>query len=114
MTAPAWGGIRCDPVAFNQKGDISMSTLITALKEHKLQSIALDDIQNKLADVKRAYNQLDDARAKLEEVQSDLRELDHPSFADEISALDDAVDGWIAALHPISEDMLDWTGRPDD
>ena len=20
MTAPAWGGIRCDPVAFNQKG----------------------------------------------------------------------------------------------
>ena len=49
------------------------SNLITALKKHKAQALALDELQHKLADVQRAYNWLDNARAKLEEVQDDLQ-----------------------------------------
>jgi len=91
-----------------------MDNIITALKEHKLRSRALDEVQNKLADVSRAYNNLDDARAKLEELQCNLRELEHPLFEDEMLELHDTIGGWLEAMHPISEDMLDWTGRPND
>ncbi len=91
-----------------------MSNLIAALTEHKKQSLALDDIQQQLRAVKRAYHRLDDARAKLEEVQQDVRVMDHPSFEGELNALDDAIGGWLGDLHPISEDMLDWAGRDDD
>jgi len=91
-----------------------MDNLITALKKHKAQTSALDDLQHKLADVQRAYCSLDDSRAKLEEVQTDVRDLDHPAFADELVALDNIIDEWLAAMHPISEDMLDWAGRDDD
>ena len=91
-----------------------MSNLIAALTEHKKQSLALDDIQQQLRAVNRAYHRLDDARAKLEEVQQDVRAMDHPSFESELNALDDAIDNWLGGLHPISEDMLDWAGRDDD
>ncbi len=91
-----------------------MSNLIAALTEHKKQSLALDGIQQQLRAVKRAYHRFDDARAKLEEVQQDVRDLDHPAFADELVALDNIIDEWLAAMHPISEDMLDWAGRDDD
>ena len=91
-----------------------MSNLIAALTEHKKQSLALDDIQQQLRAVNRAYHRLDDARAKLEEVQQDVRAMDHPSFESELNALDDAIDNWLGGLHPISEDMLDWVGRDDD
>ena len=91
-----------------------MSNLIAALTEHKKQSLALDDIQQQLRAVNRAYHRLDDARAKLEEVQQDVRAMDHPSFESELNALDDAIENWLGGLHPISEDMLDWAGRDDD
>lgn len=91
-----------------------MSNLIAALKKHKAQALALDELQHKLADVQRAYCSLDDARAKLEEVRDDLRDLEHPDFEDEINDLDDAIGEWVSRLYPISEDMLDWTGRPND
>ncbi len=91
-----------------------MSNLIAALNEHKQQAQALDDIQQQLRAVKRAYHRLDDARAKLEEVQQDVRAMDHPSFESELNALDDAIEHWLGDLHPISEDMLDWAGRDDD
>ena len=91
-----------------------MSNLIAALKKHKAEALALDELQNKLADVQRAYCSLDDARAKLEEVQNDLRDLEHPDFEDELLDLSATIDDWLGALHPISEDMLDWTGRPND
>jgi len=91
-----------------------MSNLIAALNEHKQQAQALGDIQQQLRAIKRAYYQLDNARAKLEQVQSDVRDLDHPAFTDELVALDTTIDGWLEAMHPISEDMLDWAGRDDD
>jgi len=91
-----------------------MSNLIAALKKHKAEALALDELQNKLADVQRAYCSLDDARAKLEEVQNDLRDLEHPDFEEELLALSDTIYDWLEALHPIGEDMLDWSGRPND
>ncbi len=91
-----------------------MSNLIAALKKHKAQALALDDLQNKLADVQRAYNWLDNARAKLEEVQSDIRDLEIPDFEDELNDLHDTIGDWLEAMHPISEEMLDWSGRPED
>jgi hypothetical protein len=91
-----------------------MSNLIAALKKHKAEALALDELQHKLADVQRAYCSLDDARAKLEQVQDDLRDLEHPDFEDELLALSDTIEGWLEVLHPISEDMLDWSGRPED
>jgi hypothetical protein len=91
-----------------------MSNLIAALKKHKAQALALDDLQHKLADVQRAYNWLDNARAKLEEVQDDLRDLEHPEFENELLDLSATIDDWLGALHPIGEDMLDWSGRPED
>ena len=91
-----------------------MSNLIAALNEHKQQAQALDDIQQQLRAVKRAYHRLDDARAKLEEVQQDVRAMDHPSFESELNDLHDTIGDWLEALHPISEDMLDWAGRDDD
>jgi hypothetical protein len=91
-----------------------MSNLIAALKKHKAEALALDELQNKLADVQRAFCLLDDARAKLEEVQNDLRDLEHPDFEDELLDLSATIDDWLEALHPIGEDMLDWSGRPND
>ena len=91
-----------------------MDNLITALKKHKAQTAALDDLQHKLADVQRAYCSLDDARAKLEEVQSDILALEIPDFEDELNDLSDTIEGWLEAMYPISEDMLDWSGRPED
>lgn len=91
-----------------------MSNLIAALKKHKAQAAALDELQNKLADVQRAYCSLDDARAKLEEVRDDLRDLEHPDFENELLDLDDAIGEWVSRLYPIGEDMLDWSGRPED
>jgi hypothetical protein len=91
-----------------------MSNLITALKKHKAQASALDELQHKLADVQRAYCSLDDARAKLEQVQDDLRDLEHPDFEDELLDLHDTIGGWLEAMYPIGEDMLDWSGRPED
>ena len=90
-----------------------MSNLIAALKKHKAQALALDDLQNKLADVQRAYCSLDDARAKLEEVQSDILALEIPDFEDELNDLSDTIEGWLEAMYPIGEDMLDWSGRPE-
>ena len=90
-----------------------MSNLITALKKHKAQASALDELQHKLADVQRAYCSLDDARAKLEQVQDDLRDLEHPDFEDELLDLHDTIGGWLEAMYPIGEDMLDWSGRPE-
>ena len=91
-----------------------MDNLITALKKHKAQALALDELQHKLADVQRAYCSLDDARAKLEQVQDDLRDLEHPDFEDELLDLHDTIGGWLEAMYPIGEDMLDWSGRPED
>ena len=91
-----------------------MSNLIAALKKHKAQASALDELQNTLADVQRAYLNFDDARAKLEEVQSDVRSLEHPDFEDELNDLHDTIGDWLEAMHPISEDMLDGSGRPGD
>ena len=91
-----------------------MSNLITALKKHKAQASALDELQHKLADVQRAYCSLDDARAKLEQLQDDLRDLEHPDFEDELLDLHDTIGGWLEAMYPIGEDMLDWSGRPED
>jgi len=90
-----------------------MSNLITALKKHKAQTSALDDLQHKLADVQRAYNSLDDARAKLEEVQSDIQNLEIPDFEDELGDLHDTIGDWLEAMYPIGEEMLDWSGRPE-
>ena len=90
-----------------------MSNLITALKKHKAQASALDELQHKLADVQRAYCSLDDARAKLEQLQDDLRDLEHPDFEDELLDLHDTIGGWLEAMYPIGEEMLDWSGRPE-
>ena len=90
-----------------------MDNLITALKKHKAQALALDELQHKLADVQRAYCSLDDARAKLEQLQDDLRDLEHPDFEDELLDLHDTIGGWLEAMYPIGEDMLDWSGRPE-
>ncbi len=63
--------------------------------------------------LKRAYFLLDDSRAKLEEVQSDLRENRDEAFQDILDDLDLQIDAWLAALHLTSEDILDWVGRDD-
>lgn len=91
-----------------------MSNLIAELKKHKEQASALDELQSTLADVQRAYHNFDDARAKLEEVQSNIRSLEHPDFEDEMDKLFEFIEDWLEAMHPISEEMLDWSGRPGD
>lgn len=105
MTAPAWGGIRCDPAAFNQKG----------------KGLTMPTHKSILRDVKRAYQRLDDARALLEEILEDTRDATQdegtgpvPNLEEIMIALDEDIQSWIGALHPISEDMLDWAGRDDD
>ena len=64
-----------------------------------------------LKDLKRAYYLLDDSRAKLEEIQSDLRENEDEAFQDILDDLDQQIDEWLAAIHWASEDILDWVGR---
>lgn len=91
-----------------------MDNLITALKKHKAQTAGIVHLQHKLADVYSAYCSLDDARAKLEEVQSDILALEIPDFEDELNDLSDTIEGWLEAMYPIGEDMLDWSGRPED
>jgi 5-bromo-4-chloroindolyl phosphate hydrolysis protein len=66
-----------------------------------------------LKDLKRAYYALDDSRAKLEEVQSNLRENTDEAFQDILDDLDLQIDEWLGALHHTSEDILDWVGRDD-
>ena len=74
-----------------------------------------------LRDVKRAYQRLDDARALLEEILEDTREATQddgtglvPNLEEIMDDLRDTIGDWLGAMHPISEDMLDWAGRDDD
>ena len=74
-----------------------------------------------LRDVKRAYQRLDDARALLEEILEDTREATQdegtgpvPNLVEIMDDLHDTIGDWLEAMHPISEDMLDWAGRDDD
>ncbi len=74
-----------------------------------------------LRDVKRAYQRLDDARALLEEILEDTREATQdegtgpvPNLEEIMDDLHDTIGDWLEAMHPISEDMLDWAGRDDD
>ena len=90
------------------------NTLKLALSEYRQSRVQLSQIEKVLCTVKRAYLDLDNARARLEEIQTDLRELDVPLYQDSVTDLDDAIDLWLANMHSISEDILDWTGRDDD
>ena len=90
------------------------NTLKTALSEYRQSRVQLSQIETVLATVKRAYLDLDNARVRLEEIQSDLRELDVPLYQDSVNDLDDAIDLWLSNVFSVSEDMLDWTGRVDD
>ena len=90
------------------------NTLKAALSEYRQSRVQLSQIEKVLSTVKRAYLDLDNARARLEEIQTDLRELDVPLYQDSVSDLDDAIDLWLANMYPISEDILDWTGRDED
>jgi|TARA_R110000823_G_scaffold230453_1_gene357324 chromosome segregation ATPase len=64
--------------------------------------------------LKEAYATLDDARAKLEEVQTDMRQSDDKVFEDTFGDLHGQIDDWLGDLYLMSEAMLDWTGRDDD
>jgi DNA repair exonuclease SbcCD ATPase subunit len=90
------------------------NTLKAALSEYRQSRVQLSQIEKVLSTVKRAYLDLDNARARLEEIQTELRELDVPLYQDSVNDLDDAIDLWLANMYPISEDILDWTGRDDD
>ena len=90
------------------------NTLKSALSEYRQSRVQLSQIETVLATVKRAYLDLDNARARLEDIQSDLRELDVPLYQDSVNDLDDAIDLWLSNVFSVSEDMLDWTGRDDD
>lgn len=90
------------------------SSLTVALSEYRQHRVQLDQINKVLSEIKRAYLKLDDARALLEDAQTDLRNLDVPLFDKETTDLDNAIDEWLVQIHPMSEDILDWTGRDDD
>ena len=90
------------------------SPLTVALSEYRQQRVQFSQIETILSEIKRAYLKLDDARAKLEDAQTDLRNLDVPLFDKETTDLDNTIDDWLEKIYPVSEDILDWTGRDDD
>ena len=90
------------------------NTLKVALSEYRQRRVQLSQIEQNLAEIKRAYLKIDDARALLEDAQSNLRNLDVPLFDAETTDLDNAIDEWLVQIYPVSEDILDWTGRDDD
>jgi len=90
------------------------NSLKVALSEYRQHRVQLDQINKVLSEIKRAYLKIDDARAKLEDAQADLRNLDVPLFDAETTDLDNAIDDWLEKIYPVSEDILDWTGRDDD
>ena len=61
--------------------------------------------------VNEAYIKLDDARAKLEQLQCDLQVMDEPDLQGKLLELRDEIENWLEGMHPISEGMLDWTGH---
>jgi|TARA_R110000744_G_C19077621_1_gene530893 hypothetical protein len=61
--------------------------------------------------VNEAYIKLDDARAKLEQLQCDLQVMDEPDLQDKLLELRDEIENWLEGMHLISEGMLDWTGH---
>ena len=61
--------------------------------------------------VNEAYIKLDDARAKLEQLQCDLQVMDEPDLQDKLLELRDELENWLEGMHLISEGMLDWTGH---
>ena len=67
-----------------------------------------------LKELKRVYYTLDDARAKLEEVQNDARMSDDKEFEETFADLHSSTEVWLGQLHVMTEDVLDWTGRDDD
>lgn len=90
------------------------SSLKAALSEYRQRRVQLSQIEQNLSEIKRAYLKIDDARAILEDAQTDLRNLDVPLFDAETTDLDNAIDEWLVPIHSVSEDILDWTGRDDD
>tara|TARA_R110002167_G_scaffold56567_1_gene160570 strand:+ start:464 stop:676 length:213 start_codon:yes stop_codon:yes gene_type:complete len=70
----------------------------------------MSDYPPVLKALKEAYATLDDARAKLEEVQSDMRQIDSKGMFYQAGE----IDAWLGDLYLMSESLLDWTGRPDD
>lgn len=61
--------------------------------------------------VNEAYIKLDDARAKLEQLQCDLQVMDEPDLQGKLLELRDEIENWLEGMHLISEGMLDWTGH---
>ena len=90
------------------------NTLKVALSENRQRRVQLSQIEQVLSEIKRAYLKIDDARALLEDAQSNVRNLDVPLFDAETTDLDNAIDEWLVQIYPVSEDILDWTGRDDD
>jgi len=90
------------------------NSLKASLSEYRQSRVQLSQIEQVLSEIKRAYLKLDDARALLEDAQTNLRNLDVPLFDAETTDLDNAIDDWLTQMYPVSEDILDWTGRDDD
>lgn len=90
------------------------NSLKASLSEYRQSRVQLNQIEGILSEIKRAYLKLDDARAMLEDAQTNLRNLDVPLFDKETTDLDNAIDDWLTQMYPLSEDILDWTGRDDD
>lgn len=90
------------------------NTLKAALSEYRQSRVQLSQIEKVLATVQRAYLDLDNARAKLEEIQTNIRELDVPLYQDSVNDLDNAIDDWLTNMYTISEDILDRTSSCRD
>lgn len=90
------------------------NTLKAALSEYRQSRVQLSQIEKVLSTIQGAYLDLDNARAKLEEIQTDLRNLDVPLYQDSVNDLDNAIDDWLTNMYPISEDILDWTSSCRD
>ena len=68
--------------------------------------------------LKKAHIMLDNVRAKMEEVQEDIRDLE---FGPEDVKLEDTytnisydIDEWLGQLYSMDEELLGWAGSKDD